>query len=263
MGTWDGNISSVLHVSCKPCLCKNKTRSEDENVCSSETLKAENWWTEKACPAKYSPRDFSPQVVLKTANFASYINATKLIRSWWLRSLKQEVCPVLRLCGWDAVSSPVVFSFRPCELLREPWSLRSFKAEVSGRKKNWTRLKEDFVIWWPALPKRVSLSLVAGEWREFLEGWGEMWITASERKKSAKVCWGRSLWHHHGSFSGSTALRLQRGDFFIYLFNFMPCRPQNGPIACPVPPLWLAIPILSPKTLNGDIVFSLLLFSLG
>lgn len=89
-----------------------------------------------------------------------------------------------------------------------------------------------------------------GELRELLEGWGGMWITASERKKSAKVCWGPSLWQRHGPFSGSAALRLQRGDFFIYLFNFMPCRPQNGPIPSPklpCPCLWLATPILSPK----------------
>lgn len=106
----------------------------------------------------------------------------------------------------------------------------------------------------------------AGERRGFLEGWGEMWITASERKKSTEVCWGPSLWHHHGPFSASTALRLQRGDFFIYLFNFMPCRAQNGLIPSPKPPrplLWLANPVLSPETLNGDIVFSLVLFSLG
>lgn len=115
---------------------------------------------------------------------------------WWVGSIKQEVLhPVLYcmsvFCGWDTVSSPVVFSFRPCEQLKEPWSLKSFKAEVSEgkkKKKNWTRLKEDFVFWWSALPKRVSLGRqretgwrVKGEPREFLEGLGEMWITASER----------------------------------------------------------------------------------
>lgn len=65
--------------------------------------------------------------------------------------------------------------------------------------------------------------------REFSEGLGEMWITASERKEFAEVYWGLSLWRHRGPFSGSAALTPQRGDFFIYLFNFMPCRPQNGP----------------------------------
>lgn len=89
-----------------------------------------------------------------------------------------------------------------------------------------------------------------GERREFLEGWGEMWITASERKKSAKVCWGPSLWQHHGPFSGSAALRPQREDFFICLFNFMPCRPQNGPIPSPklpCPPFVVGYPNPLPK----------------
>lgn len=137
-----------------------------------------------------------------------------------------------------------------------------FKVLQSGSEWEWEKKKtgqdSKKTLWFGDwLCQRGVLSLF---WRECLESWGEMWITAPERKKSAKVCWGRSLWHHHGSFSGSTALRLQRGDFFIYLSDFMPCRPQNGPNPCPVPPLWLAVPILFPKTLNGDIVFSLLLF---
>jgi len=69
-----------------------------------------------------------------------------------------------------------------------------------------------------------------GSWGRF---WGEMWITASERKKSAKVCWGPLLWQCHGPFSGTAALRLHGRDFFIYFFNFMPCRPLNGPTPSP------------------------------
>ena len=104
-------------------------------------------------------------------------------QSWWEGGLEREVSgAVLSVSVGETLSHPpVVFSFRLCELLKEPWSLKSFKAEVSesGRKKNWTRLKEDFVFWWLALPKRVSLGrqqgtgwMGEGELGEFLEGLG-------------------------------------------------------------------------------------------
>lgn len=116
-------------------------------------------------------------------------------------SLTQCSCPSSEVPS--PLQPPVGFSFRPYEPLKEPWSLKSFKAEVSkmrsrkgGGKKTWTRLKDDFVFWQLGLPKRVSLGRqletgwwVKEEWWEFVfflgrGGWGEMWITASGRKRS-------------------------------------------------------------------------------
>lgn len=194
----------------------------------------------------------------------------------WYCSLKQEVYPVRFVSVGETLSHPpVVFGFHPCGQFKDPWSLKSSKRkwvkvrerEREMEKKNWASLKEDFVFWWLALPERVSLGRQRGAGCRLKGSGGRDVNYGFGEKEAAKVCWGPSLWHHHGPFSGSTALRPQRGDFFIYLFNFMPCRPQNGPIPSPKmprPPLCGWLPQSSPpKTLNGDIVFSLLLFSLG
>lgn len=129
------------------------------------------------------------------------------------------------------------------------------------------------MFWWLALPERVSLGRqqgtgwrMKGELREVLEGFVEMWITALERKKSAKA--GIP---HCGNATGPSLALLHPGhkegiSSFIYSIS---CHvdPKMASIPTPklpCPPLWLAIPILSLKkqTLNGRIVFSLLLFSL-
>lgn len=86
-----------------------------------------------------------------------------------------------------------------------------------------------------------------------------MGIRASERGQ-LKLYWGPSLWHHHGPFSGSAALRPQRGYFsFIYSIS---CHvdPYVAPVPLPNCPVFMAATILATKTLHGDIVASLLLF---
>lgn len=130
----------------------------------------------------------------------------------------------------------------------------------SGRGvKNWSNLKVYFCI------NRFSLWRWQGtshkEWgrTERLQGWGEMWIRASERGQ-LKPYWGPSLWHHHGPFSGSAALRPQRGYFsFIYSIS---CHvdPSVAPVPLPNCPVFMAATTLATKTLHGDIVASLLLF---
>lgn len=155
------------------------------------------------------------------------LEAAELMWAWWAGSVIQEVSgPSLSV---ETLSHPpVAFGFRPCEQLKEPCSLKSFKAEVSelGRKKKLANAQRRLCVLVIGSAKKSFFWKRARHWMES-EGRAEgvTWITASERKKSAKVCWGTSLWQRHGPFSGSAALRPQRGDFFIYLFNFMPCRP--------------------------------------
>lgn len=119
------------------------------------------------------------------------------------------------------------------------WAIQralKFKVLQSGSERGEERnaglkdSKEDFVFWWLALPKRVSLGRQQGT------GWTMKGIFGGFRRDvnysfgEKEVCqgWDPSLWQRHGPFSGSAALGPQRGDFFIYLFNFMPCRPLNG-----------------------------------
>ena len=66
----------------------------------------------------------------------------------------------------------------------------------------------------------------------FLKGLGrDVNHNFGEKEVCSGVCWSPPLWRRHGPFSGSAALGLQRGDFFIYLFDFMPRRPPNGPVS--------------------------------
>lgn len=127
----------------------------------------------------------------------TFINAAELIIGLMSRQSKTGSLWYISVCLSSVVDTlshpPVVFSFRPCELLKEPWSLKSFKAEVSesGRKKNWARLKEDFVFWWLALPKRVSLGRQRGTgWRVKGAGgvFGEMGRDVNYGLREKEVC---------------------------------------------------------------------------
>lgn len=203
-----------------------------------------------ACWAEYRLRDHSAQLLLTA--FISYINDV------WLMTLQPQTGSppsAICLCWWGIVSSPRSVWFppmwaiqRPLKSLKRKW-VKVRESEREGEK-NWASLKEDFVFWWLALPERVSLGRQRRTGRR-LKGSGGRDVNYSFREKeAAKVCWGPSLWHHRGPFSGSTALRPQRGDFSIYLFNFMPCRPQNGPIPSPKmprPPFVVGYPSPPPK----------------
>lgn len=199
------------------------------------SFQAGYWWSEKSL-LKYS----SPQVLLTK----SCAHQETMQLSWCeiddLAVLNRKSLPTCSFSVAGTLSHPPsVFSFRPCEGLKEALK---FKVLHGGSESKWERERKKKLDG----PKRRLCVLLFGSAREgfswktardwlksggsFLEGWGEMWITASERVKPTKVCWGPSLLHRHGPFPGSAALAPQRGDFFIYLFNFMPCRPQNGPI---------------------------------
>lgn len=156
-----------------------------------------------------------------------------------------------------------------------------FKVLQSGsewewkKKKNWTQLKEDFVFWWLALPKRVSLGRQRGTGWRLKGSWGSFWRVWErcelqlQRESSLLRFAGVP---HCGNATGHSLAPLHSGhkegiSSFIYSIS---CHvdPKMAPIPSPklpCPPLWLATPILFPKreTLNGCIVFSLLLFSLG
>lgn len=179
-------------------------------------------------------------------------------------SLTQCSCPSSEVPS--PLRLPVGFSFCSYEPLKEPWSLKSFKAEVSvmrsrkggGRKKPGWGSKATLCFGKWICQKEFLLEdsyRLAGGWRRsggsLFFPWEEelrrdVNYSFWEKEKSAMVCWGPSLWQSHGPFSGSAGLQLQRGDFFSYLLDFMPCRPQTGPIPSaelPCLPLWLVSPI--------------------
>lgn len=152
--------------------------------------------------------------------------------------------------GGDTVSSPVVSSFHPCEPLKEPWRLKSLKAEVSERGEKQDKTQRRLCVLAIGSAKKSSREREGGGSRgSFLEGKGEMWITASERKQSAKV-------PHCGNPTDLSLAPLHSGhkegiSSFIYS------------ISCHVPLFGQSPPFSPQKRPLMNALFFKLLFSLG
>lgn len=151
-----------------------------------------------------------------------------------------------RCCGRDAASSPAATQRR----------LKAFRAEVSeGVEKKLDMTQRRLCVLVIGSARKGFSWKTAKGWLEGRGGaFGGFGGNVNYGFRENEVCegWGPSLWQRHGPFSGSAALRPQREDFFIYLFNFMPCRPQNGPQCLSESALssltWLPAAVLSPET---------------
>lgn len=100
--------------------------------------------------------------------------------AWWVGSLKKGVSGrVLSASVGETLSHPpVVFGFRPCEQLKEPRSLKSFKAEVSesGRgKKKLDKTQRRLCVLVIGSAKKGFSWKTARDWLEGEGEWGSFW----------------------------------------------------------------------------------------
>lgn len=167
-----------------------------------------------------------------------FITAAKAMWDWWRGGLTGSLSHV-----WVTLSHPPVpFSSAPANRSRvKSPSKRKLIKSGSGRG----RLEQPQSIfcrfplsrWWGAGSRERGRT-------ERLQGWREMWMEGFREREASllKFHWGPSLRQHHGPFSGSAALRPQRGYFsFIYSIS---CHvdPKAAPVSLPNCPVFLAAP---------------------
>lgn len=129
---------------------------------------------------------------------------TKLMVAWWVGDVQLEVYPALSLWGGSGQHSKKTLCFGHW-LCQKGFLLKDGEGLVWG----WGGADESF------------------------GGFQEMWITTLERKKSAKVCWGTSLWSCQVPFSFLLHWGQKEGiSSFIYS---IPCHVDPEMASFPLP----------------------------
>lgn len=155
---------------------------------------------------------------------------------WWWGSLTGSLSRSVPLCGWHCLIplSRLVPLLRTAHKLKVLQSGSWSKVGVGGRGAGGKKLEQPQIIFGI---NRFTLRRWQGTGyrergrTERLQGWREMWIKGfRERGQPTKVLLGSLI---EASPRAFLWLCCTKRVFFIYLFNFMPCRPLSGPRPSP------------------------------